>query len=88
MEAKPICLVYVPDDLGTGRKSNWRDCNDLTEQYLKEKPDYYWFFIPDHNAERIEFKVFNEKYFTKIQYSELKALIEKSINEIKTNTPL
>lgn len=80
MKVKPICVVYIPDNISdAGIKSGWSLCNELMEAWNNSKPDYHWFCLIDYNAERIEFKVFHEKDFTPIQYEELKKLIEDSL---------
>lgn len=79
MEAKPICVVYLPI-MHSGEKMPWKMCNDMTRDFEERKPDYHWFFIPS-DEEKIEFKVFYEKDFTPIKYEELKQLIQKEIEK-------
>lgn len=77
--AKPIALLYLPMDLGSGRRTEWSDCNSLMITFEKSYPDYYWIMSPKESITEIELQVFHEKNFTEIQYEELKQLIEKSI---------
>ena len=81
MEAKPICVIYLPEVVNVGGRSiNWSDCNDVQSDFSETKPDYHWFVLIDSDARRIEFKVFYEKDFTEIQYEELKTLIENKLS--------
>ena len=85
MTAKPIAVVYLPMDLGSGKNTTWGDCHVLRDQFEKEKPDYYWLVLLDPEAIKVEIKVFYEKDFTPIQYEELKSLITNAIKQTKTD---
>jgi len=80
---KPICVVYLPENINIGRaeRPNWSVCRELMDKWSEEKPDYYWFVLPDLDAQKIEFKVFYEKDFTEIQYEKLKILINNQIEK-------
>jgi len=85
MNAKPICVVYIPSDImGDGRRLiNMKDCEAMAKNFEETKPDYHWFIFPDNEYERIEFKTFYEKDFTPVHYEELKKIITDSINNTK-----
>lgn len=82
---KPICVVYLPENINIGQAKfpNWAVCRELMDRWSEEKPDYYWFVLPDFDAPKIEFKVFYEKDFTNTQYEELKSLITNAIEQQK-----
>lgn len=94
--AKPIAIIYFPDNMGSPEK-NWIYQymaflnGEKTEHGISfgEKKDYwkdyYWFCFYDYDIDKPEIKVFYEKDFTDIQYNELKKLITQSLNEIKEN---
>lgn len=80
MEAKPICVVYIPFESGPNDTLiTWSKCSEITSDFDNRKPDYHWFFIPSLTHEIMEFKVFYEKDFTPIKYEELKELIQQSL---------
>lgn len=85
-EAKPICIIYLPEFIGAGgQRISWSNCRDIQEAQEKDKPEYYWFVIPDYDGGKIEFKVFYDKDFTEIQFAELKEMINKAIeNQVNT----
>lgn len=85
---KPICVIYLPEFIGAGgQRISWNDCRSIQEAQEKEKPEYYWFVIPDYGSGKIEFKVFYEKDFTETQFAELKKIIDTAIeNQKNKNT--
>ena len=82
-EAKPICIMRLPDTLmAPGRRHiDYSVCFEIQTDLQKEKPDYYWFVIIDYEIKSIKFEVFYAKDFTEIQFEELKKIIEDSINK-------
>ncbi len=82
--SKPIAIVYFPENISMGND----DVNygEITAGLNKTYPDYYWFCVPDNNAEKIYLQVFYEKDFTEIQYQELRKLIEKSLQPTENQT--
>lgn len=80
--AKPIVIIYL-DDESIGEQPVSRMCVKIMEQQNELRPDYYWFCVPDHEAKRVELKVFHEKDFTEVQYQELKTIIEQAVIKIK-----
>lgn len=94
--AKPIAVIYFPENFQSAGNSNW------IYEYMRylngELPidgeinfgdngkywtDYYWFCFPKRDILEPQLEVFHEKDFTEIQYEELKALIADSINSVK-----
>jgi hypothetical protein len=79
--SKPIAFLYLPANLdASGERTDWSICREIADIMEAKMPDYYWIAVPDHDATRIELKVFYEKDFTPIQYEELKSMIEKQIS--------
>lgn len=88
MTAKPIAVVYLPDNLDVGgMKPGWDICTELMGQFKKDMPDYYWLVLFDCSVERIELKVFYEKDFSPTTYEELKSLITNAIEQTKNKKP-
>ena len=81
--AKPIAVVYVPKDLGSGKRTSWVDCQMIIEYFKNTMPDYYWLAFPDYTLETIKLEVFHEKDFTEIQYSELLELVSQKLKSIE-----
>lgn len=80
-EAKPILLIYIPDDT-PGSQHGIREA--LSEKFN----DYHVLCLPKshHTMETpVELSVFYPKDFTQIQYDELKTLITNSIEQMKSN---
>jgi len=91
--AKPICVIYLPDELalsGGGKIINPSDLMNLLNGWGdKDKyrhtdywQDYLWFSFYKDGITEPEFKVFHEKDFTEIQYEELKQLVLNSIESV------
>jgi hypothetical protein len=80
--AKPICVIKV-DTVEVNKP-----LYEIQDEVQATLSDYWVFAVPfeqgkDENFEPIRFQVFYEKDFTKIQYEELKAIINDSINTTK-----
>lgn len=80
---KPIALLKLPNNVLSHIKSNWDLCRDIMAEYEIKYPEYYWIILL-HLNEETEFtlQVFHEKDWTDIQQSQLKELIEKSLENI------
>lgn len=83
--AKPICLIKVDS-------RSHKNCRGIIEVYEVQKilderlNDYHVLVVPfeqpdDEYFEPMQLQVFYEKDFTKIQYQELKEIIEKSLQQ-------
>ena len=93
-QAKPICVIYFPDQFYMGRNQNWiyeymrylnGEQSDGSFNWGDRKDywsDYYWFCFYKQDIDAPEFKVFHPKDFTPIQYQELKDLIMAEIEKI------
>lgn len=82
--AKPICAIYIARDaLMSINESVWDACHEMCKSYESHMPDYYIFVLPDYRTEGhvpvVDFKVFHEKDFTEVEYSELKDIIETKL---------
>jgi hypothetical protein len=96
MEAKPICVIYLPEHWSFGNMD--RDGaselmkalnggfgnDDNRVQYTDYWKEYYWFCFTKYDIEAPEFKVFHAKDFTEIQFNELKDLIMADLESMKT----
>ena len=87
---KPICVIYIPDDLdlGNGRVIAPSELMRILNGWDKEKyrtddywADYLWFSFFKSDIDAPEFQVFNGENLTEIQYEELKQLILNSIEK-------
>jgi len=93
MKARPICVIYIPDNLSLGRGgisstaneimrvlNGWDD--EINESLRDKKLDeYIWFSFRKPDITTPEFKVFYSKDFTEIQYQELKKLVMDSLKQ-------
>jgi len=80
--AKPIALIYF--DSEALRPDPYSRLNEIKKVLEAQLFDYHVLCIPISDVpEMVRLQVFYEKDFTEIQYEELKALINNSINEIK-----
>lgn len=93
--AKPICIIYFPENYSSVIPSN----NNWIYEYMGflngeggknskwEKSDYftdyYWFCFYKYDINAPEFQVFHEKDFTDIQYQELKEMITRNLETQK-----
>lgn len=57
--AKPICVIYIPEEEGL----TIRDRFELVTELDRNKPDYHWFAIESKTLKDISFDVFHEKDF-------------------------
>lgn len=92
MTPKPIVVIYFPDMfVAGGSDRNWiyeymAALNGETDGMSKWKfssdyTDYHWFCFYKYDISEPELKVFYEKYFTPIQYEELKQMVLDSIEK-------
>jgi hypothetical protein len=94
MKTQPICIIYFPKDFSFGEGELHVRPLDLMKEFngwINPNPKeplggYLWFCFFKDNITEPEFKVFHEKDFTKIQYLELKQLIEDSLKQQSCNT--
>ena len=85
-EPKPIVLVYYK------RMHNGLELYEVQDALSKQLSDYYVIVIPQSNdkaTQLIGLNVFYSKYFTSVQYDELKKIVEDSITtKVKEKTSL
>ena len=96
IEAKPIVVIYLPENftIGAGGMRNapmelmealngnygWQVPSNKTK-YNDYWKDYYWFCFSKSDIDAPEFKVFYEKDFTPIQFEELKQMITNATEQ-------
>lgn len=86
---KPIAVLYLPTDeyLGPYNKTGYlmsafNGCHHeitMPDAFY----DYLWFVFVNEELNTPDLKVFHEKDFTEIQYSELKAMLEEELSKLK-----
>lgn len=88
--AKPICVIYFPDNFYDERDRSWiydymwflngekSKGRKTPSQYFTQ---YYWFCFHKEGITEPEFKVFHEKDFTEIQFEELKKMVLDAIKK-------
>jgi hypothetical protein len=84
--AKPIAILYVPEDgrgIGAFHSDLMRELNGIeNDTYVRTDfwAEYYWLVIYKDDIREPELKVFYEKDFTEIKLNELKEIV---LNHIK-----
>jgi hypothetical protein len=77
---KPILVVRINTEIWASSQ-----LNSIQENMQTGMPDYYVFVLSQDDKENfhqdIELQVFYEKDFTEIQYTELREMIEKSLQQ-------
>jgi hypothetical protein len=73
--AKPICLIKLPTSVKKELALNMMD--DLTAKLN----DYHVLTFINEKIETLEIQCFYDKDFIPIEYEQLKAMIEKNLNE-------
>jgi hypothetical protein len=89
--AKPIAVLYMQDgafgqqscgDIMRSLNNNYGEKNNGPYNTNGFWTDYYWFVFPTNanEMEPMRLEVFREKYFTEIQFNELKDLVLQKLN--------
>ena len=97
---KPIAVIYLPENFhlagATGVEVSSVELMRILNGNFGDNPEkanvtytdywnqYYWFCFPKRDIDAPEFKVFYEKDFTEIQFSELKQMVEDGIKQISS----
>ena len=77
---KPICIFRID----TKRIPELSGLSQINRDLSKKMEDYYVFTLPldsDEKEDSVKIEVFYEKDFTKIQYDELRNIIEESLEQ-------
>jgi len=95
MEAKPICVIYFPDQFYEGNNRNWiykfmrhlngDDIGDTNIKWESKKDywtQYYWFCFYKEDILSPEIVVHNVKDIAPTLIEELKAMVNEAIEKI------